>query len=467
MKENYQKLIPRQGNMLVPGIVFASDKLFKKILHDRTIEQIMNVACLPGIVRASMAMPDAHVGYGMPIGGVAAFDLKNGIVSPGAVGYDINCGVRLLVSDVPLEFVVKKRAELVNEIFKRIPSGTGKDSAMSLSVRELNEILDTGAAWAVKKGYATGEDAELTEDGGAIVGASSKAVSTKAKERGRTQIGTLGSGNHFIELQTVEKLLDAATAKAFGLQKDAVVVMIHSGSRGLGHQVASDFIQKMEKEYGHEHLPDRGLACAPISSKLGKEYLGAMAAAANFAFVNRQLMTHALRESFAKIFGKSSLKLVYDIAHNIAKVEPFVIEGKRVDLCVHRKGATRSFGPGRRELPVRYRKTGSPIFLPGSMGTASFVLAGTAEAERVSFASAAHGAGRVLSRSYALEHYTPEKIRKGLEKKDILLKARSEKGIPEEAPEVYKDVDEVARVSEAAGLGKLVARLRPLAVIKG
>lgn len=459
--------LPKEGRMIVPCIIFASESLLSKIQQDKTLEQVRNVACLPGILGASLAMPDAHQGYGMCVGGVAAFDAKKGIISPGAVGYDINCGVRLIRTGVSKKEFLTKRVDIIEALYKKIPSGVGGKGSFVLKDAELKTVLEEGVAWAVKEGYATKEDQEHMEDRGCIEGADATAVSEKAKARGRAQLGTLGSGNHFIEVQEVEKLFDVSVARVFGLKAGEIVIMIHCGSRGLGHQTASDYIQAMEKEYGHTHLPDRELAYAPIISKLGKHYRAAMAAAANFAFVNRQLITHQAREVFKAFFPKAKLELVYDVAHNIAKFEEHLVEGKKQLVCVHRKGATRSLGPGRREIPATYRSVGSPIFIPGSMGTASYVLGGTKEAERLSFASTAHGAGRVLSRSYAVKHFTIATLQKEMKKRDIILKTNDLKGALEEIPAAYKDIDEVARTSDAIGLGKLVARLIPLAVIKG
>ncbi|MEK6809877.1 MAG: RtcB family protein, partial [Nanoarchaeota archaeon] len=348
-----------------------------------------------------------------------------------------------------------------------VPSGVGKKSEFKLNEKELNEVLEKGMDWAVERNYATSDDKEHCEDNGKIQGADANKVSQKARGRGRSQLGTLGAGNHFLEIQEVEKIFDEEIAEVFGLKLGQICVMIHSGSRGLGHQTATDYIHAMEKEYGFAHLPDRELACAPIGSKLGKEYLSAMAAAANFAFVNRQLICYQTRKAFEKYFPKSKLGLVYDICHNIAKFEEFEINGKKVTLCVHRKGATRSFGPGRKELPDNYRKVGQPIMLPGSMGTFSYVLVGTNKARDISFASTAHGAGRLLSRSYAIRNISPEKVHKELKDYGVIVRAGSRKGVVEEAPEAYKDVNEVARVSHELGIGNLVARLKPLAVIKG
>ncbi|MBM3232570.1 RtcB family protein [Candidatus Pacearchaeota archaeon] len=460
--------IEKEGKMHVPGKIFASEKLMENIKKDgKTIEQVKNVACLKGIVGESIAMPDAHQGYGFPIGGVAAFDLEEGIISPGGVGYDINCGVRILASNIQKEEFLAKRKEILNQLSKDIPSGVGKESEFTLEDKELNQVLERGVEWAVEKGYATKEDMQRIEDNGCIQGADASKVSPRAKARGRSQLGSLGSGNHFLEIQEVEQIFNKEIAKAFGLKTGQVVIMIHSGSRGLGHQTASDYIMKMEKQYGFKDLPDRELICAPINSPLGKEYRAAMAAAANFAFVNRQLMTYQLRKVFSKYFPKSQLSLIYDIAHNIAKFEEHTINGKKCDVCVHRKGATRSFGPGRKEIPSIYRNIGCPIFIPGSMGTFSYVLVGTKKAEELSFGSTAHGAGRVLSRSYAIKNFTPENVEKQLALRNVAIKAGSRKGIVEEAPEAYKDIDEVARVSDDLGIGQLVARLKPMAVLKG
>ncbi len=467
ISENVYEL-KKEGKMLVPGKVFASEKLIGKIKEDKTLEQVRNVAQLPGIVGHSIAMPDAHQGYGFSVGGVAAFDVKKGIVSPGGIGYDINCGVRLLASNLTKEKFLKKRKEITHQIKRDVPSGVGVKGEFSFKEKELEDVMKRGVVWAVENGYATKEDAERCEDGGCISGAMPEKISAKAKGRGRNQLGTLGAGNHFLEIQEIDEIYDEKTAKAFGLKKKGqICVLIHSGSRGLGHQTASDYIREMEKEYGFKQLPDRELACAPIESRLGKDYIGAMRAAANFAFVNRTLIMYQIRNAFKKHFPKSKLDLVYDVAHNIAKFEEFEIDGKKKELCVHRKGATRSFGKGRKELPAEYRKFGQPIFIPGSMGTYSYVLCGTNEASKISFASTAHGAGRVLSRSYAIKNLNIESIKKNLADRDIYIEAGSMKGILEEAPEAYKDVNEVVKVSDELGIGKLVVRLKPLAVVKG
>lgn len=473
MKEKIKKIseniyeIPKEGKMNVKGIVFASEKLFKSISKDKTLEQVRNIASLPGIVEKSIAMPDAHQGYGASIGGVAAFDIKKGIISPGAIGYDLNCGVRLLATNLSKKDFINKKEKVLNDLFKEIPSGVGRGTDIKFTDKDLDQVLTNGSQHIVKMGFGTKDDLEKTENNGKIENANSKLISQKAKARGRNQLGTIGAGNHFVEIQEVSEVLNDEVAKVFGLKESQIVLMIHTGSRGLGHQTASDYILKMEKEYGFEHLPDRELASAPIKSELGKEYLSAMAAAANFAFANRQLITHKIRETFTKHFPNSKTMVVYDVAHNIAKFEKFKINGKIQELCVHRKGATRSFGPGRKELPKIYQKTGQPILIPGSMGTSSYVLVGTKKAEEISFASTAHGAGRQLSRTEAKKQFPYEKIKKDLEQKNIFLKSASMKGASEEAPGAYKDVDEVVKVSDELGIGKLVAKLKPLAVMKG
>ena len=457
--------IPKTGKMNVPGIIFASEKLLEKLKQDNTLEQVKNVAMLPGIIKASYAMPDAHNGYGFPIGGVAAFDIDKGVISPGGVGYDINCSVRILRTNLKLSDI-KDKKKLVNELFNAVPSGVGTKGRIKLSKEELDEVLVNGAQWAVKKGYGIKQDYENTEEQGKLQNANPKDVSQRAKARGMPQLGSLGAGNHFLEVQVVDEVFDEKTAKAFGLEKDQITIMIHCGSRGLGHQVASDYIELMEKEYGYPEQ-DRELVNAPIKSELGKKYLSAMACAANFGFANKQLITHWVREAMEKIYPKFKAEVVYDICHNIAKFEKHIVDGKEKEVLIMRKGATRSFGPGRKEIPEVYRKVGQPVLIPGSMGTSSYVLVGTKKAEEVSFASTAHGAGRVSSRTYAIKNLNAEDIEKELKQKGIELKSGSRKGIVEEAPQVYKDVDEVVNVSHKAGIGNLVVKLKPIAVVKG
>ncbi|MSS74052.1 RtcB family protein [Candidatus Pacearchaeota archaeon] len=457
-----------EKGMNVPAFVFASPELYEIMKKDKTIEQIKNVTKMPGVVEAVYVMPDAHQGYGFPIGGVAAFDMEKGVVSPGGVGYDINCGVRLLTTNILKEDFMKKRKEVMTSLAKNVPSGVGTKSSLSLKQKELDVVLTRGVEWAVENGFATKEDLENIESNGCISGADSSKVSQKAKGRGMNQLGSLGAGNHFLEVQFVEEILDKKIADVFGIKKSGqIVILIHSGSRGLGHQVASDYIRAMEEKYGFKNLPDRELVCAPIKSELGKNYLSAMACAANFGFVNRQILAYRVREVFAKFFPNAKLKLVYDVAHNIAKIETHLIRGKKRKLCVHRKGATRSFGPGNKEIPKKYLKTGQPIFIPGSMGTYSYVLAGTKKAESLTFGSTAHGAGRLLSRSNAVKTISPEHLKKELDREDVILETGSLAGAVEEAPEAYKDVNDVVRVSDNLGIGKLVARLKPLGVVKG
>ncbi len=459
--------LPKSDGMNVPGRIFASDSLFQSV-EDQCVIQLANIAKLPGIVRYSLAMSDVHVGYGAPVGGVAAFDSKKGIVSPGVIGYDINCGVRFLVSNLTSKELLSKRKQVLSEMYKSVPSGVGTKGEFRLSNKEIDLVLQKGVNWAIEKGFGNEKDRELCESKGMIEGAEPNKVSQKARGRGMNQLGTLGAGNHFLEIQEVEEIYDEKAAKAFGIKNvGQITVMIHSGSRGIGHQVASDYLKKMEEEYGYKHLPDRELAYAPINSELGKDYLAAMAGAANFGFANRHLIMHQVRNSFRKFFPTVELNLVYDIAHNMAKFENHTVNGKEKELLVHRKGATRSFGPGRKEIPLKYRKFGCPIFIPGSMGTYSYVLVGTKKAEELTFGSTAHGAGRLLSRSEASRTITAENLSKELKDRDVVLESGSLKGAVDESPKAYKDVNEVVRVSHELGIGKMVARLKPLGVVKG
>jgi tRNA-splicing ligase RtcB len=461
--------IPRQGAMRVPARIYASAHLVELAKRDLTFTQARNVAFLPGIRRMSYVMPDAHQGYGFPIGGVAAFDLDEGIISPGGVGYDINCGVRLLRTDYAEKDVTARRRELLAEIFKEVPAGVGKGGVTKLSQGVLREILLKGAEWAVENGYGSREDLERTEEGGRMKDADWAHVSPRALERGIPQLGTLGAGNHFLEFQKVDRIYDPATAKIFGLDAEGqIMVMIHCGSRGLGHQVASDYIQSMENKFGVKGLPDRELISAPVKSPLGQQYYKSMCAAVNYAFANRQMIAHWVRDVFKKVLGScEGMGQVYDVCHNVAKIEPHPVDGKETLLCVHRKGATRSFGPGRPEIPEAYRAAGQPVIIPGSMGTASYLLVGTAESEDLSWSSTAHGAGRVMSRHEAIRRFRGERIRDDLARKGIELQGTSWKGIAEEASEAYKDVDEVVRVSDEVGIGRLVARVVPIGVMKG
>ena len=464
--------IAKSGKMNVPARIYASDKLMENMKMDKTLGQVSNVACLPGIVKHSYAMPDAHQGYGFSIGGVAAFSVDDGVISPGGVGYDINCGVRLIRTDLKKEDFDKRKVDLLNEVVKNVPAGLGKNAKLKFSRDELSEVMSKGVRWAFDNGYAWKDDALRIEEDGCMKSADISNVSDNAFKRGMPQIGSLGSGNHFLEIQSVDEIFDAATAKVFGFTEPGqVVVMVHSGSRGLGHQVASDYLRLMEKKYGIAGLPDRELINAPFSSDMGQQYYSAMSAAANYAWVNRQMMAYWVRESFAKVFDSDAkdlgMDIVYDVAHNIAKRETHTVDGKKMDVVVHRKGATRSFAPGRVEIPEIYRAVGQPVLIPGSMGTSSYILAGTEKAMEISFGSTAHGAGRVMSRFAAIKKFRGEAVKKELEAKGISVRAASWKGISEEAPGVYKDVDEVVRVSDVAGIGKLVAKVRPMGVLKG
>jgi tRNA-splicing ligase RtcB len=455
--------------MRVPAVIYSSARLLEAVRRDMTLTQARNVACLPGIERGSYVMPDAHQGYGFPIGGVAAFDLDEGVISPGGVGYDINCGVRLLRTEFTEKDVAAKRRELLEEIFREVPAGVGKSGVTKLSRGVLNEILVKGAEWAVENGYGTQDDLDRTEEHGRMKEAGVDGVSPRALERGIPQLGTLGSGNHFLEIQKVERIYDEAAARVFGIDAPGqVLVMVHCGSRGLGHQVATDYIELMENAFGVKGLPDRELVNAPFKSELGRRYYRAMCAAVNYAFANRQMIAHWVRQVFAKVLGGSTgMRQVYDVCHNVAKVEKHVINGREKAVCVHRKGATRSFGPGRPEIPEAYRGVGQPVIIPGSMGTASYILAGTAAAEELSFSSTAHGAGRLMSRHEALRRFRGEQIRDELAGRGIELRSTSWKGVAEEASAAYKDVDEVVRVSDEVGLGRLVARVVPVGVMKG
>ncbi|MBI2082219.1 MAG: RtcB family protein [Deltaproteobacteria bacterium] len=472
--DNFTWRVPREGKMRVDGIIFANDKLMESIRGDQSIEQVKNVATLPGIVGASYAMPDIHWGYGFPIGGVAAFDPGEGVVSPGGVGYDINCGVRLLRTNIEKNEILPKMKQLVEILYRNIPSGVGagrKD--IKLNTTEVREVLKKGARWGVEKGYGWKEDLERIESSGTIPGADPSAVSERAIERGRNQVGTLGSGNHFIEVEFVEEIFNPKIAEAFGLFKDQICVHIHSGSRGLGYQVCDDSLEVMLKaasKYGIE-LVDRQLCCAPLKSPEARAYLAAMSAAANFAFCNRQLMAHFVRQSFESFLNRSAedlgMHLVYDIAHNIAKFEEHTVEGQKRRLCVHRKGATRAFPPGHPDVPPLYRDCGQPVLIPGDMGRYSFVCAGTQEAFQKTFGSSCHGAGRMMSRVKAKKAARGRKIYEELAAQGIIVRSATLDGVLEEIPEAYKDVADVVDVVQGAGLATKVARLRPIGVIKG
>jgi len=461
--------IPKHGEMRVPAVIYASSRLLDTVRKDQTLEQARNVACLKGILKTAYVMPDGHQGYGFPIGGVAAFDLNEGVISPGGVGYDINCGVRLLRTDYTEKDVAAKRKQLLDEIFKEVPAGVGKSGITKLTRNVLKEILSWGAEWAVRNGYGGQDDLLTTEENGRMKDADPGFVSERALERGIPQLGTLGSGNHFLEIQKVDRIYEKTVAAAFGIgAQGQILVMIHCGSRGLGHQVATDYIEIMENKFGLQGLPDRELINAPIRSPLGEQYYKSMCAAVNYAFANRQLIAHWVRGVFARVLGSSKgMRQVYDVCHNVAKMEKHTVDGLERVVCIHRKGATRSFGPGRTELCEAYRPCGQPVIIPGSMGTASYILAGTTAAEDLSFSSTAHGAGRLMSRHEAIRRFRGEQIRDDLARRGIELKSTSWKGVAEEASAAYKDVDEVVRTSHEAGLGRLVARVVPVGVMKG
>ncbi|NHW23845.1 MAG: RtcB family protein [Archaeoglobales archaeon] len=458
--------------MRVPAYFYISRKLMKDLEKD-AVEQAANVATMPGIRLASLVMPDVHVGYGFPIGGVAGFDIEEGVISPGGVGFDINCGVRLLRSNLKVEEVKSKIKELIDTLFIAVPSGVGSEGKITLNDRELDEIFVSGARWAFENGYGTEKDLERCEENGAMPGARPEVVSKRARERGRTQLGTLGSGNHFLEVQYVEKVYNPEVARVFGLEEGTVAVMIHCGSRGLGHQVCTDFLEVLDravKKYNIS-LPDKQLACAPIKSKEGEDYYAGMAASANFAWCNRQIIAHWVRESFKKVFKMGEddlgLEVVYDVAHNIAKFEEHQVNGKKVKVCVHRKGATRAFSAGRNEVPAVYRNVGQPVLIPGSMGTPSYVLVGTQRAMEETFGSTCHGSGRVMSRAEAKRKLRDGIVKQNLEKKGIYVRSAEKGLLAEEAPEAYKISDDVVDVVHRAGISTLVAKLVPLGVTKG
>jgi tRNA-splicing ligase RtcB len=462
-----------RDDMRVPARLFGDAELFGAAFRDRTVEQLTNTATLPGIVKYAMAMPDFHQGYGFPIGGVAAMRRDTGVISPGGVGYDINCGVRLLGTHLEQEETAPHLRDLITNLYRSCPSGVGGKGRVRVSQRELNELVTQGAKWALKRGLARQEDVEHTEEQGCLAGADPSAVSARAMERGRPQVGSLGGGNHFLEIDVVEEVYDPGVAEAFGLWESQVVVQIHCGSRGFGHQVCDDYVKGLQsavKKYGLQ-LPARQLVCAPIDSPEGRAYYGAMACAVNYAFVNRQVLAMGVREAFERVLaGKVKdfdLFQVYDVAHNIAKFEEHLVDGQRMKLCVHRKGATRAFGPGYEGLSADYRDVGQPVLVPGSMGTASYVLVGTQKALDLTFGSTCHGAGRVMSRTKARKTVWGADLRKELEEQGVMVRAGSNRGLAEEAPLAYKDVSRVVEVVHSLGIARKVARLRPLAVIKG
>jgi tRNA-splicing ligase RtcB len=459
--------------MNVPGRIFASQSILDKAVEDRAIEQVANVATLPGIVGAAMAMPDIHWGYGFPIGGVAATDGETGAISPGGVGFDIGCGVRLLRSDLSWKDVQPRIRAVVDELGKRAPRGVGGKGRLSVPISDIDRVLTEGAKYPLSRGMGWDSDIEVTEDEGAIPNAQSGKVSERAKERGAPQLGSLGAGNHFLEVQVVDQIRDRGAADVMNIFEGQVVVMIHSGSRGIGHQTCTDHLKSIDRfmrELGIE-VPDRQLACVPLDHHAAQDYLGAMDAAGNFAKANRQVLAHTVRESFASVFGREAKELgmdvVYDVSHNLAKMETYEVDGVEKKLCVHRKGATRAFGPHHPDVPTRYSEIGQPVIVPGSMGTHSFLLVGGERSRQLSFGSTCHGAGRAMSRTQAKKQMSGQELKKQLESQGITLAKSHWKLLSEEAPYAYKDSAEVVETCEGAGLSKIVARLRPVGVVKG
>jgi len=473
--EEYVYEVPAsyRDDMLVPARFYTDARLLDGVKNDRSLEQLVNTATLPGAVKYALAMPDIHQGYGFPIGGVVATQLPDGVISPGGVGYDINCGVRLLATHLEREAVMPYLDDLTSALYANCPSGVGQGGSIRLKAGELDRIMELGSNWALKRGFATESDLERTEENGCLAGADAAKVSPRAKDRGKGQVGTLGAGNHFIEIDVIDQIADESVARRIGLGKGQIVVQIHCGSRGLGHQVCGDYVKRFQKtirQYGL-NLPDRELVCAPLSSPEGQDYLAAMKAAANYAFANRQVLTHHIRQSFEQVLAgrvsNHALYQIYDIAHNMAKVEFHEVDGRMAKLCVHRKGATRAFGPGSAELPSAFRDIGQPVLVPGSMGTASWVLVGTTGSMARTFGSTCHGAGRTMSRKKAKKSVHGAALREQLEADGIHVRAGSMSGLAEEAPVAYKDVNRVVDVVHGAGIAKKVARLTPVAVIKG
>ena len=475
-EEDFKYVVKRDESkgMIVPVTIYADDSLISKMALDRTIDQAANVATLKGVVKHVVVLPDGHEGYGFPVGGVAGMDLEEGVISPGGVGYDINCGVRLIRTNLREKEVRPKVKDLVNELFNAIPSGVGSSSPRKVTGSELDDVLIEGVKWTVQNGYGWDSDIDVCEENGCMKGADPTSVSEHARKRGGLQLGTLGSGNHFLEVQKVDKVFDERAARAMGIEQDQVTVLIHCGSRGFGHQVCSDYLKISEKKIRDSgiRIVDRELACVPNNSKEGESYRKAMYSALNFAWSNRQMITHWTRDTFEKVMRMTEadldMKLVYDVSHNIAKVERHAVDGEGTrDLVIHRKGATRAFPAWDSHIPDKYRDIGQPIFIPGSMGTASWILLGNSKSLELSFGSTAHGAGRTMSRSAARRNYTTESVRKNLESKGIYIKALSREGMVEETPEAYKDVDSVVEVSHSLGIATKVARLVPIGVIKG
>ncbi|OGO24481.1 MAG: RNA-splicing ligase RtcB [Chloroflexi bacterium RBG_16_50_9] len=474
--DEYRWRIPQsyKPGMRVPGLIYADEDMLQHIMEEKALEQVANVAFLPGIVGNSLAMPDIHWGYGFAIGGVAAMGVSDGVVSPGGVGFDINCGVRIMRTNLMREEVSPRIKELVDALYNNVPSGLGSEGKIRLRAKEIDEVLVKGSRWAVEHGYGRPEDLETTEERGEIAGTDPARVSGKARERGAPQLGTLGSGNHFLEVAVVDEIYEPDIANVLGInQSGQVMLLVHCGSRGLGHQVADDYIREMVRamqKYGIE-VPDRQLACAPVKSPEGQAYLAAMRCAANYAWANRQCITHWVREAFCRVMGKgeadAGLELIYDVTHNIAKIEEHEVNGHRETLCVHRKGATRAFPAGHPDIPEKYAKVGQPILIPGDMGRVSYVLAGTERAMKETFGSTCHGAGRMKSRAAAKKYVSGRDVLMAMEARGIAVRAGSLSGLAEEASEAYKDVNDVVRVAHNAGISKKVARTRPIAVVKG
>ena len=459
--------------MRTDAVIYSSEELLKHVVQDNSPQQAANVACLPGIVGNSMAMPDIHWGYGFPIGGVAAVDAGSGCISPGGIGFDINCGVRLIKTDLTLEDIGGRTKELIDALYKNVPSGLGSKGLTRITQNDLSDILDIGSRWAVENGYGWEKDLKVTEEEGCMQDADQTGVGEKSRKRGLPELGSLGSGNHFLELDVVDDVFDERTAKAYGLKKGCITITVHCGSRGCGHQIATDYLQKMEHyvKSGKIDLPDRQLACAPLDDPLGEEYYRAMCCGANYAWVHRQMITHWARESFEQVLGDSAenmgMDVVYDVAHNIAKMERHDIDRHHQDVLVHRKGATRAFAPGRSEITLKYRDFGQPVLIPGDMATGTYVLAGRKGAMEETFGSTCHGAGRQMSRKSAIENLNIDAVRKSMSDRGIYLKSGSDNGVLEEAPDAYKDVDEIIEVVCNAGLTAKVAKLTPIGVVKG
>ncbi len=474
--DDYRWEIPTsfKTGMKVPGLIYANQNMLEHILEEHAVDQVANVAFLPGIIKYSLAMPDMHWGYGFPIGGVAAFSLERGVVSPGGVGFDINCGVRLLRTNLMEEEVRPKIVKLMDKIYYSVPSGVGSTGAVKLGKDEIDEVLADGSRWAVNKGFGKRQDLETTEENGSIAGANPAKVSHMAKQRGIPEIGTLGSGNHFLEVAVVDEIREPQIASVMGINRiGQVMLLIHCGSRGLGHQIATDSVKVMGEVMARYkiNLPDRQLACAPLSSREAQDYLSAMRCAANYAWANRQCITHWVRDAFCSILGKceeeAGLELVYDVCHNIAKIEEHTVEGRKQAVCVHRKGATRAFPSGHPDLPLKYADIGQPILIPGDMGRVSYVLVGTEKAMQETFGSTCHGAGRLQSRAAAKKHVRGQQVLFELQSRGITVRAGSISGLAEESSEAYKDVSEVVRVCHESGISKIVARTRPIGVVKG